>query len=83
MFKMCSILALLMGFASATLGVATAEEGEYYDGTVRSGYSAPDYIVTSAIGSVGEKRDFRYIARNRGGRDNNWPTVNEGIPLTD
>lgn len=83
MFKMCSILTLLMGFASATLGVAAAEEGEYYDGTFRSGYSAPDYIVTSAIGSFDEKRDSRDIARNRGGRDNNWLAVNEGIPLSD
>ncbi|WP_105383717.1 hypothetical protein [Neorhizobium alkalisoli] len=86
MNKLCLlILTLSIGFPSLTFGVATAEEGDYYDSIPGQGYSAlaPDSMTTSGIMNSGEVRDLPYPLRNRGGRDNNWPAFNDGMPLSD
>jgi len=86
MNKLCLlILTLSIGFPALTFGVATAEEGEYYNGVPGQGYSAlsPDSMTTSSITNSGEVRDLPYPLRTRGGRDDNWPAFNDGMPLSD
>ncbi|WP_105373885.1 hypothetical protein [Neorhizobium huautlense] len=86
MNKLClPILTLLIGFPLLICGVATAEEGDYYDGIPQRGYSAlaPDSMTTSSLRNSAEVRDPLYRLRTRSGRDNTWPAFNDGMPLSD